>query len=128
MVTLTLSLPKGKRNPSMHFQREPRTFYVYIMTDRSQTLYTGVTSKLEVRVWQHKNHLYEGFTSRYGLDRLVYYEAFSRIGDAIAREKQIKGWTRVKKMALIVNMNPTWRDLSEDWGKPVKLTFREPNA
>ena len=80
MVTLTLSLPKGKRNPSMHFQREPRTFYVYIMTDRSQTLYTGVTSKLGVRVWQHKNHLYEGFTSRYGLDRLVYYEAFSGSG------------------------------------------------
>lgn len=108
----------------MHLRREARTFYVYIMTDRSKTLYTGVTSKLEVRTWQHKNHVYEGFTSRYGLDRLVYYEAFSRIGDAIAREKQIKGWKRIKKMALIVSMNPTWRDLSEDWGKPVGKLVR----
>jgi putative endonuclease len=98
----------------MYFRKEPRTCHVYIMTDRSRTLYTGVTSKLEIRTWQHKNHVYDGFTNRYGLDRLVYYEAFSRIGDAIAREMQIKGWTRVKKMALIVSMNPTWRDLSED--------------
>ncbi len=114
-------------NPSMYFRKEPRTFHVYVMTDRSQqTLYTGVTSKLEVRAWQHKNHVYDGFTSRYGLDRLVYYEAFSRIGDAIAREKQIKGWTRAEEdLALIVSMNPTWRDLSEDWGKPVKMTFRK---
>ena len=112
----------------MHSRREPRTFYVYIMTDRSKTLYTGVTSKLERRVWEHKNHVYEGFTSRYGIDRLVYREKFARIGNAIAREKQIKGWMRLKKMALIVSMNPTWRDLSEDWGKPVKMTFRKPNA
>lgn len=94
------------------------------MSNRSKTLYTGVTSKLEVRTWQHKNHVYEGFTSRYRLDRLVYYEKFSRIGDAIAREKQIKGWTRMKKMALIVSMNPTWRDLSEDWGKPIEKIVR----
>ncbi len=114
---------------SMYFPREPRPGYVYIMSNRSKKLYVGVTSKLELRAWQHKNHVFVGFTSRYLLDRLVYYEKFSRIGAAIDREKQIKGWKRVKKMALIVSMNPTWRDLSEDWGKPAKkMTGPKPEA
>ena len=90
------------------------------MTNRSKTLYVGVTNDLEKRVWQHKNGVFEGFTSRYKLDRLVYYEQYSDIRNAIAREKQIKGGLRIKKLQLIVSMNPEWRDLSEEWGKPIQ--------
>jgi putative endonuclease len=88
--------------------------YVYIMTNRSRTLYTGVTSNLQERVFQHKNKLVAGFTSKYRIDRLVYFEETPDIRDAIAREKQIKGWTRARKLALIESMNPDWRDLSAD--------------
>ena len=90
-------------------------YYVYILTNRSKTLYTGVTSNLERRVFEHKNGLTPGFTSRYRLDRLVYFERFGDVDAAIAREKQIKGLLRIKKMALIVAMNPGWNDLSEGW-------------
>ena len=93
----------------------PRFHYVYIMTNRSKTLYTGVTSNLEGRVFEHKHHTYPGFTSRYRVDRLVYFERFGSVHAAIAREKQIKGLLRIKKMALIVSMNPGWKDLSEGW-------------
>ena len=89
--------------------------YVYIMTNRSGTLYTGVTNDIARRVYEHKNHLVPGFTSRYNIDRLVYFENTSEITSAIAREKQIKGWLRAKKIALIESINPEWRDLSEDW-------------
>lgn len=92
-------------------------YYVYILTNRSRTLYIGVTSELERRVWERKEKVHEGFTSRYKLDRLAYFEEYSRIGTALAREKQLKGWRRAKKIALIISLNPTWRDLSEDWGK-----------
>src|SRR5689334_14269057 len=97
-----------------------RQYFVYIMTNRSRTLYTGVTGNIIQRVRQHKEHIDDGFTSRYLIDRLVYYETFTQIRAAIAREKQIKGWTRVKKLALIVSQNPEWRDLSEGWFKPVE--------
>ena len=90
-------------------------YYVYIMANRSKTLYTGVTSKLEKRVFEHKNLLTGGFTSKYKVDRLVCFERFGNIRSAIAREKQIKGLSRLKKMALIVSMNPQWKDLSEGW-------------
>jgi putative endonuclease len=92
-----------------------KMYYVYIMTNRSRTLYTGVTSKLEKRVFEHKFKVIPGFTSRYKIDRLVYFERFGDIHAAIAREKQIKGLLRIKKIALIVSANPTWRDLSEGW-------------
>jgi len=92
-----------------------RNYYVYIMSNRSKTLYTGVTSRLRWRVFEHKKHIYLGFTSRYRINRLVYYETFNNIRAAIEREKQIKGMLRIKKIALIVAMNPTWKDLSEDW-------------
>src|SRR5574340_1071620 len=92
-----------------------RSGFVYIMTNRSRTLYTGVTSNLEKRVWEHKNGLFQGFTTRYHIDRLVYYEEFSDIRSAIDREKRIKGMTRLKKFALIISMNPEWKDLSEEW-------------
>ena len=92
-----------------------KTYYVYIMTNRSGTLYTGVTSNLEQRVYEHKCRMGSKFTSRYRIDRLVHFEGFSDILDAIAREKQIKGWLRAKKMALIESANPNWEDLSAHW-------------
>ena len=92
-----------------------KTYYVYIMTNRTRTLCTGVTSNLERRVFQHKHKLLPGFTREYHIDRLVYFESFGNIRDAIGREKQIKGWLRAKKVALIVAANPAWRDLSQGW-------------
>jgi putative endonuclease len=92
-----------------------RESYVYIMTNRSRVLYTGVTSNLTRRVYQHKKKLVEGFTKRYNLTRLVYYEAGDDIRSAIQREKQIKGWLRKRKIELIESINPNWDDLSEEW-------------
>lgn len=85
--------------------------FVYIMSNYSKTLYTGVTSDLRKRVGQHKDKSIGGFTARYKIDSLVYYEELARIEDAIVREKQIKGKLRSKKIALIESMNPLWRDL-----------------
>src|SRR5262244_2291421 len=90
-------------------------YFVYIMSNRSKTLYIGITGTFRRRVLQHKSGTFEGFTSRYKLDRLVYWEKFKSVHYAIAREKQLKGWTRIKKIQLIVSMNPTWKDLAEDW-------------
>jgi putative endonuclease len=97
-----------------------RTYYVYIMTNRSKTLYIGVTGDIERRVRQHKQHVNAGFSTRYKIDRLVYYERFGYPNHAIRRETELKGWLRIRKIQLIVSKNPTWRDLSEDWGKPTK--------
>ena len=86
------------------------------MTNKANTvLYTGVTSGLVGRVWQHKQKLVEGFTKKYNINKLIYYEITESIASAIAREKQIKGWTRAKKIALIETMNPEWRDLSDEF-------------
>jgi|HubBroStandDraft_6_1064221.scaffolds.fasta_scaffold173529_2 putative endonuclease len=93
----------------------PRSYYVYIMTNRSKTLYTGVTRNLPGRTLEHKQGIKGEFAARYKIDRLVYFERFGRIVAAIAREKQIKGLLRIKKIALIVSMNPDWKDLSEGW-------------
>jgi putative endonuclease len=91
-------------------------YYVYMLTNRwKNVLYTGVTNSLETRVWQHKNGNAPGFTKKYNCDRLVYYEIFERIEQAIAREKQIKGWVRKKKNSLIDALNPDWNDLAADW-------------
>ncbi|CAG0990443.1 hypothetical protein ANRL3_02740 [Anaerolineae bacterium] len=92
-----------------------KNYYIYIMANPSRTLYTGVTNDLERRVYQHKHKLTSGFTSKYNIDHLVYFEVFSDIREAIAREKQIKGWLRAKKIALIESINPKWADLSADW-------------
>jgi putative endonuclease len=102
--------------------REPKRFCVYIMTNRprSHVLYTGVTGKLTRRVFQHKNKLVPGFTSRYNLTRLAYYESFVYPDAAIAREKEIKGWRRSKKIRLIESMNPHWYDLAESWTETFK--------
>jgi putative endonuclease len=95
-----------------------KTYYTYIVA-RSRTLYIGITSNLEQRVWQHKTKTHEGFSAAYNCDRLVWFESFSHAGTAIAREKELKGWRRAKSIALIESMNPAWIDLSEDWGKPI---------
>ena len=90
-------------------------YYVYIMTNGKRTLYTGVTKNLYRRVYEHKEKLVPGFTKRYNIDYLVYIECTSDVVAAITREKQIKGWTRAKKISLIESSNPEWRDLSLDW-------------
>jgi putative endonuclease len=101
-------------SPWCRMTRE-KQYYVYIMTNRSRTLYTGVTSNLVRRVYEHKNKLVDGFTKKYNITRLVYYESTNEVRPAIAREKQIKGWLRKRKVALIESMNPEWKDLSEEW-------------
>jgi putative endonuclease len=90
-------------------------YYVYIMTNNSRTLYTGVTNDLERRVYEHKNKLVKGFTSKYNINKLVWYETFPDIHQAIEGEKKIKGWLRSKKIALIESVNPNWEDLSQGW-------------
>jgi putative endonuclease len=105
-----------------------RRYHFYIMASRSRTLYCGVTSKLERRVWQHKNHRLSGFTDRYNIERLVYFERYGDIRNAISREKQIKRWSRQKKLALIERANPTWLDLSEGWYQENTVLHRNPNA
>jgi putative endonuclease len=92
-----------------------RDYYVYIMTNESGTLYTGVTNNLERRVSEHKQTLIHGFTKKYNITRIVYYETFPDIRSAIEREKQIKSWRRRKKLDLIVSMNLRWRDLADEW-------------
>ncbi len=93
-------------------------YYVYIMTNKSRTLYTGVTNNLERRMYEHKNKLVPGFTSKYNITQLVYYEETNDVQVALAREKQIKGWLRSKKIALIESVNPQWKDLSLEWYIP----------
>ncbi len=90
-------------------------YYVYLMTNSSKTLYTGVTNNLQRRMYEHQHHLVVGFKSRYHITRLVYFEETSDVSAALAQEKQIKGWVRAKKMALIESINPEWRDVSEEW-------------
>ena len=92
-----------------------KEYYVYIMTNKSRTLYTGVTNDLMRRVYEHKNKLVKGFTSKYNIQFLVYYESTSSIHSAIQREKEIKGLLRSKKIALIDSVNPVWKDLSAEW-------------
>ena len=94
-----------------------KTYCVYIMSNVSKMLYTGVTNDLERRVFQHKTKEVDGFTKKYNIHRLVYLEGFGEIRAAIAREKQIKGWLRAKKVALIESVNPEWRDLAPEWMK-----------
>ncbi|HYR98036.1 MAG TPA: GIY-YIG nuclease family protein [Gemmatimonadales bacterium] len=92
-----------------------RTYYVYIMASRSRVLYTGITNDLARRVDEHKRSLTPGFTSRYHITRLVYFEEFGDVRDAIAREKQLKGWVRSRKVRLIEQKNPSWADLANTW-------------
>jgi putative endonuclease len=99
--------------------------YVYIMANDWQVLYIGVTTALEQRVQQHKEQRFaDSFTSRYSLHKLVYLERFSTTA-AIAREKQLKGWRRSRKIELIVKDNPGWKDLSAEWGEPIESFGRQ---
>ena len=90
--------------------------YIYIMGSPTGTLYIGVTSDLEGRVWKHKSGTYEGFSKKYNCTRLLYYEQHEDIRTSIARETQLKGWRREKKLALIRTTNPTFKDLAAIWG------------
>jgi len=95
---------------------EEKNYYVYLMTSKNNTvIYTGVTNDLARRVYEHKNKVIKGFTSRYNINKLVYYEEFNDINDAIDREKQIKGGSRQDKIDLINADNSDWTDLSRDW-------------
>jgi putative endonuclease len=92
-----------------------RNYYVYILSNEAKTLYIGVTNNLERRMYEHKNKLITGFTKKYNLTKLVYYETTDDIWNAIYREKQLKGWLRIKKILLIEENNPGWDDLSLSW-------------
>src|ERR1700733_11643994 len=93
-------------------------YYTYIVASRSHNFYVGITSEIEVRVRQHKNGTFDGHSKKYNCNRLVWFERHPFVAYAITREKQLKGWSRVKKIALIERENPAWVDLSGEWGKP----------
>jgi len=93
-----------------------KDYYVYILTNKTdKVMYIGVTNNLERRIYEHKNKLIKGFTHKYNVNKLVYYEQTNNIEAAIVREKQLKGWIRKKKNNLVKGMNPDWKDLSECW-------------
>jgi len=91
-----------------------KLYYVYILTSINRVLYIGITSEFEKRLWEHRTKKYpHSFTAKYNVTRLIYFEEYTRVQDAIAREKQLKAWRRSKKVALIARWNPEWKDLSE---------------
>jgi putative endonuclease len=96
-------------------------FWVYIIVSRTGTLYVGVTGYLARRIHQHKIESIEGFSKKYKVHRLVYYETYDHVLTAINREKQLKGWRRQKKKASVETTNPRWRDLAEQWGREMRL-------
>ena len=100
------------------------SYFTYMMASRSHTLYIGVTGDLRKRVFQHKWKEHDGFTARYNCDRLVWFEEYQEVIKAIAREKELKGWRRSKKIALIESANPTWADLSRDWYEVEPADYR----
>ena len=97
--------------------RRERKYYIYIMASKGRVLYVGMTGFLMARVSQHKSAEHAGFTQTYHVDRLVHYEVFRYVNNAIARETEVKKWRREKKVALVEANNPTWEDLAADWGK-----------
>jgi putative endonuclease len=101
--------------------------YIYILGSDTGTLYIGVTSNLYQRVMQHKEGTFEGFTAEYGCERLLYFERYEDIGNAIAREKQLNGWRREKKLNLIRTINPEFKDLAQTWGWKM-ITVHEKNV
>jgi putative endonuclease len=98
-------------------------YFTYVVASRSLTLYIGLSGDWRKRMFEHKRKLHEGFTATYNCDRLVLFERLFDPSNAIAREKQLKGWTRAQKIALIKKTNPTWIDLSEEWFTPEELTW-----
>ena len=99
-------------------------FYVYILASRSLQLYVGMTNSLERRMQEHRAAQPESYTARYKIGRLVYFEHTQYVLNAIARETELKGWDRERKLALVRSVNPTWIDLSEDWGESVRRFWR----
>jgi putative endonuclease len=114
--------PSRPNKPAIPSKRmTPDQAYVYILANTFHHLYTGITTRLQDRVQDHKTAIHPtSFTARYKINRLVYYECYESISQAIAREKQIKGWLRIRKIQLIVANNPTWQDLSLEWGQPAE--------
>jgi putative endonuclease len=98
-----------------------RTYYVYIMASKTRVIYVGVTGFLMARVLRHRAGEGGRFTRKYQVQRLVYFQSFHNVGDAIARETEIKKWRREKKVGLIAERNPTWEDLAEGWGEPAVM-------
>jgi putative endonuclease len=107
--------------PHRRFTAAIRRYFVYILASRSRVLYVGVTNDLVRRLWQHRTSQFAGFTTRYRVDRLVHFDETTDVRAAIAGEKQIKGWTRAKKVALIESRNPTWEDLAARWYDPQSI-------
>jgi putative endonuclease len=103
--------------------REEKRYFVYVMTNPSKTLYPGITNSIRRRVREHKLKLTPGFATKYNITRLVYFETFEDVRNAIEREKQIKAWTRAKRVALIESTNPKWDDLSREWDQPQTFRF-----
>ena len=99
-------------------------YFVYMLTNRSRTLYTGVTRDLERGLYEHRHKLIPGFTTRYNVTRLVYFETTPDARPAISREKQIKSWSREKKIALVQGSNPRWKDLSLSWHPATDSSLR----
>ena len=122
-----LSFPQGIcflfYHPAM--SRREYDFFVYILASRSRQLYIGVTNSLERRMKEHIAALPGSYTARYSIHRLVYFEHTAYVLNAIARETEWKGWTRPQKIALIESVNPTWEDLSTDWGQSLRVFWRE---
>jgi putative endonuclease len=106
---------------------DSKVYYVYILASLTRALYIGITSDLELRAWQHKEGIFGGHTSKYRINRLVYFETFSNPTEAIAREKELKRWKRFKKIELIERNNAAWVDLSENWGKDATATAKSAN-
>ncbi len=103
--------------------RDEKRYFVYIMTNPSKTLYTGTTNSIRRRVREHKLKLTPGFAAKYNITRLVCLETFEDVRNAVEREKQIKAWTRAKRVALIESTNPKWDDLSREWDRPQTFRF-----
>jgi putative endonuclease len=101
-------------------QNVEKIYYVYIMASQRRVLYIGITSHIERRVRQHKSHAFGGFTAKYNVTNLVYFERYGSVMKAIRREKELKDWRREKKIALIEATNPKWRDLSYGWYQPTR--------
>ncbi len=97
---------------------ERHCYFVYLVASKSRVLYIGIAGNLDRRIWEHKNDVIEGFGKQYRCHRLVYYESFDDVTKAIDREKQLKCWSRTKKVRLIERVNPTWEDLAEGLGQP----------
>jgi putative endonuclease len=113
-----ISTSEARRN----LLAENHCYYVYIITNwNDKVMYIGMTNDLERRIYEHKHKLVKGFTEKYNVSKLVYFEQASDAREAIAREKEIKKWRREKKNNLVESTNPQWRDLSNDWGKDFSL-------